>query len=250
MRYSIFLIYTLISIIQEMNKTPWLFVRDPRRDFSRVRKWSFGETLRFLISMEEKAVKDELLEYFDYSPDTPTNSSFNQRRAQILPEAFEYIFHEFTRITSKKELVRGYRLLACDGSDFGISHNPEDKTTYFQSLPGTKGFNQIHLNALYDLRARTYADAIIQPARLENENKAVCEMIDRYQGEVKTVFIADRGYESYNIFAHVQEKGIRNLYSDYLFKDLYRIFFGKLQGFHSSVNVHRCPRIQTNDSRN
>ena len=208
MRYSVFLKKTLSSIIQEMNKTPWLFVRDPQRDFSRVRKWSFGETLRFLISMEGKAVKDELLEYFDYSPDTPTNSSFNQRRAQILPEAFEYIFHEFTRTASKKELVRGYRLLACDGSDFGISHNPEDKTTYFQSLPGTKGFNQIHLNALYDLRARTYADAIIQPARLENENKAVCEMIDRYQGEVKTVFIADRGYESYNIFAHVQEKGM------------------------------------------
>ena len=69
-------------------------------------------------------------------------------------------------------------------------------------------YNQIHLNALYDLQARTYADAIIQPARLENENKAVCEMIDRYQGEVKTVFIADRGYESYNIFAHVQEKGM------------------------------------------
>ena len=69
-------------------------------------------------------------------------------------------------------------------------------------------YNQIHLNALYDLQARTYADAIIQPARLENENKAVCEMIDRYQGEVKTVFIADRGYESYNIFAHAQEKSM------------------------------------------
>ena len=43
---------------------------------------------------------------------------------------------------------------------------------------------------------------------------------------------------------------IRNLYSDYLFNDLHRIFFGKLQGFHSSVDVHRCPRIQTKDSRN
>ena len=34
------------------------------------------------------------------------------------------------------------------------------------------------------------------------------QMIDRYNGEKKTIFIADRGYETYNIFAHVQEKGM------------------------------------------
>ena len=34
------------------------------------------------------------------------------------------------------------------------------------------------------------------------------QMIDRYKGEKKTIFIADRGYETYNIFAHVQEKGM------------------------------------------
>lgn len=33
-------------------------------------------------------------------------------------------------------------------------------------------------------------------------------MIDWYSGGRKTIFIADRGYETYNIFAHVQEKGM------------------------------------------
>ena len=66
----------------------------------------------------------------------------------------------------------------------------------------------MHLNAVYDLLARTYVDAIIQPARQENENKAMCDMIDRYQGNPKDIFIADRGYENYNIFAHAQEKGM------------------------------------------
>ena len=32
------------------------------------------------------------------------------------------------------------------------------------------------------------------------------QMIDRYRGQKETIFIADRGYETYNIFAHVQEK--------------------------------------------
>ena len=208
MSYSIWLKGKLLSIIEEMDRAPWLFARDPPKDFSRVRKWSLSETIRFTISMEGKAVRDELLEYFDYSAGAPTNSSFNQRRAQILPEAFEYVFHEFNRVSYTENLYRGYRLLACDGSDLNIAHNPEDPTTYFQSLPGTKGFNQIHLNALYDLRSRTYVDAVIQPARFENENQAMCDMIDRYHGHPKTVFIADRGYECYNILAHAQEKGL------------------------------------------
>ena len=66
----------------------------------------------------------------------------------------------------------------------------------------------MHLNALYDLLSRTYVNAIIQPARQENENRAMCDMIDRYPGHSKTLFIADRGYENYNIFAHVQENGM------------------------------------------
>mgnify|MGYP000255418503 FL=1 len=50
-------------------------------------------------------------------------------------------------------------------------------------------------------------DAIIQPAREENEDRAMCDLIDRYLGST-AIFIADRNYENYNIFAHVQEKGM------------------------------------------
>ena len=208
MSYSIWLKEKLLSIIKEMDQAPWLFARNPPKDFSRVKKWSLSETIKFIIFMEGKAVRDELLNYFDYSADTPTNSSFNQRRAQILPETFQYIFHEFNSVAHKDNLYRGYRLLACDGSDLCIAHNPEDKTTYFQSSPDTKGFNQMHLNALYDLRSRTYEDAVIQPARQENEASAFRIMVDRYRGPAKTVFIADRAYGSYNVFAHIQERGM------------------------------------------
>ena len=43
------------------------------------------------LPMEGKALRDELLEYFEFDNTTPSNSSFNQRRAQILPEAFEFL---------------------------------------------------------------------------------------------------------------------------------------------------------------
>lgn len=210
----------LLSIIDEMDKVHWLFTKNPASDFSRTKKWSFSEMMKFIMAMEGKALKDELLEYFDFSKNTPSSASFNQRRAQILPEAFEFLFNEFTHVVSKPKLYQGYRLLACDGSDLNIAHNPNDEATYFQSLADSKGFNQIHLNALYDLRTKTYIDAIIQPSRKENEYKAMCDMVDRYDSENKTIFIADRGYENYNIFAHISEKHqfylirVKDLYSN------------------------------------
>ncbi len=198
----------LLQMIEEIGKEYRNYVRNPDTDFSRVKKWSFTDIMRFILMMEGKALQAELLNFFDFSPDTPTNSSFNQRRAQILPAAFEALFRQFTQATCSGKYFRGYRLLACDGSNLGIAHNPEDKTTYRQSCPGTKGYNELHLNALYDLMAQTYTDAVIQPVRMMNEHKAMCEMVDRYQGDVKTIFLADRGFECYNVFAHVQEKGM------------------------------------------
>ena len=206
MNYSKTVKNKLLSIIDQMDRVHWLFTRNPNTDFCRTKKWSFTDIMRFILAMEGKAIKDELLEHFNFSKNTPSGASFNQRRAQILPEAFEFLFNEFTHTISQPKLYHGYRLLACDGSDLNIAHNPDDETTYFQSTPDSKGFNQIHLNALYDLRSRTYIDAIIQPSRMENEYKAMCDMVDCYVSEYKTIFIADRGYENYNIFAHINEK--------------------------------------------
>ena len=96
MGYSAFIKEKLLFLINEMDQYHWLFTRVPEKDFSRIKKWSFAEILRFIISMEGKSLKDELLEHFNFSIDTPTNSSFNQRRAQILPEALEFLFACFT----------------------------------------------------------------------------------------------------------------------------------------------------------
>lgn len=124
-----------------------------------------------------------------------------------MPEALEFLFHEFNAAFPGEKKFQGCTLLACDGSDISIARNPDDKDTYFQSLPNDKGFNQLHLNALYDVLERRYTDILIQPARKENEYRAMTDMIDRSRIEGKTIVMADRGYESYNIFAHAEKKG-------------------------------------------
>ena len=82
MNFSVTVKKKLFEMIDEMNSYAWLFVQNPLKDFSREKKWSFSNTLKFMISMEGKSMRDELLEYFDFDKSTPTNSSFNQRRAQ------------------------------------------------------------------------------------------------------------------------------------------------------------------------
>ena len=196
----------LLSLIREMATVPWLFSKKPEIDFSRNRKNNFESTILFLLSLESGSLKKELLEFFHFSMDTPSTSAFSQQRNKLLPETLQFLFYEFNARFSFKKTYKGYRLLACDGSDLNIPYNPNDADTYFQTQPTDKGFNQMHLNALFDLREKRYVDLAIQPARKENESLAMTQMIDRYQGDKKTIFIADRGYETYNIFAHVQEK--------------------------------------------
>jgi len=196
----------LLEKIQDMAACPRAFVRNPDSDFTRKRKLDFETTIRCLIAMESGSLKKELLELFHYNPDTATASAFNQQREKILPEALEFLFQEFSNAFAQYQTYRGYRLLACDGTDLNIARNPSDQENYFQSNPGEKGFNQLHLNALYDLCSRRYADAVIQPGRKNNECRALADMIDRCVSGNKTIFIADRGYESYNIFAHAEQR--------------------------------------------
>lgn len=206
--YISFVKQALSETIKEMSTVPWLFVKNPKCDFLRKRKLDFESFFHFFISMEGRTLETELLDYFDFAPETPTASAFNQQRSKILPEAFEYLFHTFTNAVVQPKTWNNYRLLACDGSDLNIFRNPKDKETYYQSLPTDKGFNQLHLNALYDICSRTYVDSLIQNRIDENEFRACVEMIERTSiTDKKVILIADRGYESYNLFAHAQEKG-------------------------------------------
>ena len=102
-------------------------------------------------------------------------------------ETWEFLFHEFNAGFSLEKKYNGYQLLACDGSDLNIARNPEDKDTYFQSSPTDRGYNQLHLNALFDLCSKRYVDAVIQPSRKENESSAMTQMVDRYRGDKKTI---------------------------------------------------------------
>lgn len=205
--YASSLKQTLTSLIREMSATPAPYVKNPGKDFTRKKKLTFETVMQFLISMGGNSLYKELLESQGYDANTATTSAFVQQRNKILPSAVEFLFHQFTQSHTDFKRYRGYRLLAIDGSDLHFATDPTDTDTYFQSQPDARGYNLLHLNAVYDLCNRLYVDAIVQPRRLSNERTALGDMVDRSCIEGKTIVIADRGYESYNNFAHIERKG-------------------------------------------
>lgn len=205
--YPSFVKGKLVEIISKMATEPKLFVKNPNADFTRNRKLSFKTVMNLMLSMGGNSLTSELMEYFDYDVDMASSSAFIQQRGKLLPFAFEYLLKEFTHSFQDLKTYEGYRLLAADGSDLNICHNPNDVDTYFQSIPNSKGFNQLHLNAMYDLCNKLYVDVCIQPGRKENEFRALTDMADRSNISGDVIVVADRGYESYNVFAHIEKKG-------------------------------------------
>lgn len=205
--YSTTIKQNLMHVITEMNHNRQEFVHHPEKDFTRVRKFSFENLLKFILDMNGNTLYKELMDYFDYDVHTPSPSAFIQQCSKIKSDAFKYLFHQFTASYDRYTYFQGYRLLAVDGSTFNIAHNPHDEKTYIKSSTAQKGYNSLHLNALYDLTNRLYIDAKIQPIRELNERQALIEMVDDSPLEDPTILVADRGYESYNTFAHIEEKG-------------------------------------------
>ncbi len=201
----------LLQSISNLGENPSLFVKCPGKDFSRKRKLDFETLIKFSLGMSGKSLNKELLDFFDFSADSPSNSDFNQQRAKVLPEAFEYLFHEFTSKIHANKKFQGYRIIACDGSNLSIASNPNDTETRVKSNQFNTVVNRLHLNAFYDLINRIYVDALVQNWADYNEYFACTQMIDRSQIKDKVLLIADRGYENYNIFAHAHEKNWKYL---------------------------------------
>lgn len=123
--------------------------------------------IQAILTMGSNTLAKELLDL-----DLPVpQSAFVQRRYQIKHQAFKTLF---PNITSKIPTSHNLPILAVDGSDVILPRNRSDKTTSFQTGPHHTPYNLIHINALY------------------NPEQALV--------------IMDRGYESYNVMAHYQER--------------------------------------------
>ena len=165
----------LNMLIRSMEKNVSNFVVDPKRDFVRKSELSFSKTMRFILGMGSQTLGKELMDFYGFDPKMVSVSAVVQRRAKILPTAFQHLFHKFNETFSQTNFFHGYSLM--------------------------------HLNALYNLLNKRYFNAVIQDSRLENENKALISMIENVTND--SIIIADRNYDSYNNIVHLEAKGLK-----------------------------------------
>ena len=169
--------------------------------FSRKTKLTPKALLRFLIGAEGGSLEKELRR----AKINVTRAAISQRRAQLPSEAFQKVFDKFNDYCDDSETYRDLKLLAVDGTSVNIARNP-NAPSFVQHNSAPNGYNQLHVNPLYDLCSRTYFDAVIQPEPQKDEIGALLQMLQRHDFPRRTLIIADRGYESYNLIATILNK--------------------------------------------
>lgn len=95
-KYSTQIKQKLIHTIKEMSRHPKDFVQNPKKDFTRHRKLSFECMMNFILAMNGNSLYTELMSYFNYDIKTASTSAFIQQRSKIRPDAFKYLFQQFT----------------------------------------------------------------------------------------------------------------------------------------------------------
>ncbi len=107
----------LNDTIQEVTDIKWLFSARPGKDNTRNRKFPFQKMISSILAFRGGTLNRGIMDFFGLDPSIGTSSAFIQRRAKILPEAFEYLFRSFTNRIDENKLYHGLRLFApyqCD----------------------------------------------------------------------------------------------------------------------------------------
>lgn len=189
----------LNSAIQEVVADYKENYRIDNPDFSRQRVLKMETVINLLFSMQGGSLKKELYD----AGISASASAFVQQRNKIPWTVMEDVFEKFNSLCNDTKTYKGYRVLAIDGTTINMARNPQsDSFVINNSTP--KGYNQLHVNPLYDVLNKTYQYCVIQPQPQQDEVGALVFMLKWYDFKEKTLIVADRGYESYNAFAHIQ----------------------------------------------
>ena len=194
---------TIDSIVAD----PSPFVKRPGSDFTRTRLCPLRELVTFLLTMEAGTLNREIRRFF-FKPASSkkqpiTKAAIIQQRDKLNDTFFPFVFSAVNKIRPFTKTLNGFHLLACDGSDLDIPAYKDDKETYVASNTEDVGYHQFHLNAIYDVLEQRYVDVSIQPRGEINERSALVDFIRQTSLPEKSIFIADRGYFSLNVLAHI-----------------------------------------------
>lgn len=167
---------------------------------SRKRVLTMPDLIKLLLSMRGGSLQKELHE----AGVMMSASAFVQRRSRLPAEVMEEVLERFNAQCQDKKTYKGYRIFAVDGTTVNMARD-EKANTFMRNASNPRGYNQYHVTPLYDVLNKTYQHCVIQPQPKQDEIGALLFMLNWYSFTEKTLIVADRGFESYNLIAHVRE---------------------------------------------
>ena len=206
----------LIESIEAVAERRGIVLRDPERNFTRLRAMSLADVLCFLVFASEDTTSAELCDYFDgWRGKAPSVSALTQARKKLTPEAMPELLREFLSRFDVVPYLGRYRLLAVDGTGVGIARNADKRTEVTSNQYG-RHRNEMHPTLLFDPVRRTFEDMVVQGSKVQNEPAALVELIARLDagrgpdGVLLTpLWLADRNYTNYNTLWHIIDSGGR-----------------------------------------
>jgi len=188
------------------------------QDFTRNRKQPFSATLLFMLNLlrrslaieidgfvrhvNEKLFSGGIAHYF-------TSSAFIQNRQKIKPEVFQYlseviIENFYTTDNSNLQFLKGFRILAVDGSRITLPLTTDLKSRYGVSKnQSQREVVQARASVLYDVLNHIVLDAALENLSLGERELALKHAV---QWKKDDLIIYDRGYPSYEfIHEHLRE---------------------------------------------
>ena len=184
------------------------FVKSPGKDMTRNRDCTFIDTVLITCSFSAKRINTELFDFFSAKKARiPSKSALIQQRNKLNNKLFPYIFSSFNEKVPFTKTCKGLHLIAVDGSDLNLPTCKNDHIYAVKQARSDDFYYQMHLNAAYDILERRYCGMEIQPRPKMNEGKAFRSLVASYGNPGSALFIADRGYISYNNVAFLQESG-------------------------------------------
>jgi len=202
------LVGRLMSDIEAVAGDVQRYVRRPGADFTRARLMGAGDVIRALVCMGSGALGCELAAGWLDAPSAPSASAFCQARAKLEPEALRQLLLRFEPDAPARPMPGGLRLAAVDGTEVVMQRNPRDPETHNAkgNGRGARGYNSVYATALLDMARGRFLDAVAQPGPAKDEHAAFRELADRCDPAL--TLVADRGFASYNGFAHCIERGV------------------------------------------
>ena len=183
---------------------------DDIRHFTRNRKLPMEQLIKLLLTMTGGTLAREL---YDAGVDI-VSSSFVERRKQIGYGCFRDVMQRLNDLCTDPETLKGYGLWAVDGSTIPCPRNP-NSNNYYTSESNPKGWNNTHSNLIFSILNHTFVDICmgegdIDSRKAHDEQGALYSLIYKRRFHQPTIVVMDRGYESHNTLAHLQN--IHNLF--------------------------------------